>query len=179
MSLKMNMASVAARNRSAQGSPEKAATALERIGSVLGKTQRITVSAEGNGPLRIQKLEPDGRGIEVGLTVLPVDQPAFQRHPIANDFFDADEGVALDLLPGKQQPAATRAATSALPSAGGGRLRSAALMPLPANNASLGKPSFLSALSTRDTALSVVRWECSMIRFQPGEDWRWSKLHAG
>jgi NADH:ubiquinone oxidoreductase subunit H len=35
----------------------------ERFAHFLG----ITVSAEGNGPLRIQKLEPDGRGIEVGL----------------------------------------------------------------------------------------------------------------
>lgn len=35
----------------------------ERFARFLG----ITVSTEGSGPLRIQKLEPDGRGIEVGL----------------------------------------------------------------------------------------------------------------
>ncbi|MNP75664.1 hypothetical protein D3C76_1727600 [compost metagenome] len=39
------------------------------------------------------------------------------------------------------------------------RLRSAALMPLPASNASLDSPWFLKVLSTRETALRVVRWE--------------------
>jgi hypothetical protein len=43
------------------------------------------------------------------------------------------------------------------------RLKSAALIPLPANNSSRDKPSALKASSTNETALRVVRWEWSML----------------
>src|SRR5471032_2647270 len=59
------------------------------------------------------------------------------------------------------------------------RLRSAALMPLPASSASLDRPSALKVFSTRETALSVVRWEWSMEDFQPWDGWNAASYMPG